>query len=81
MHHDIAPKVFERSASSASLSFTGKGRYVFNWVGGGGEGGPGLRRGGSLLNIFQIGEGQTCFIRNRGRVKYFFARKNLLHVG
>ena len=28
--------------------------------------GLGLRRGGSLVNFSQIGEGQTCFIGNRG---------------
>ena len=39
-------------------------------------GGPGLRRGGSLVNFLQIGEGQTCFILNRGRVTVFLARKN-----
>ena len=38
----------------------------------GGGSGPGLRRGGSLVNILQIGEGQTCFLRNRGRVTVFF---------
>ena len=35
-------------------------------------GGPGLRRGGSLVNFLQIEEGQTCFIRNRGRVTVLF---------
>ena len=43
--------------------------------GGGGAGGPGLRRGGSLVIFLQIEEGQTCFIPNRGRVTVFFARK------
>ena len=42
--------------------------------------GPGLRRGRSLVNFLQIGEGQTCFIRNRGRATVFLARKKLLHV-
>ena len=28
------------------------------------------------MNILQIGEGQTCFIRNWGRVTVFFAKKN-----
>ena len=46
----------------------------------GGGGGPGLRRGGSLVNFLQIGEGQTCFIVNRRRVTVFLARKKLLHV-
>ena len=46
-----------------------------------GGGGPGLRRGGSLVNILQIGEDQTCFICKRGRVIVFLARKRLLHVG
>ena len=41
---------------------------------------PGLRRGGSLVNFLQIGEGQTCFILNWGRVTVFLARKKLLHV-
>ena len=41
----------------------------------GGGGGLGLRRGGSLVNFSQIGEGQTCFIRNRGRATVFLARK------
>ena len=45
-----------------------------------GGGGPGLRRGGSLVNFLHIGDGQTCFIVNRGRVTVFLARKKLLHV-
>ena len=56
----------------------GKGRYVYYQ--GGGGGGPGLRRGGSSVNFLQIGEGQTCFILNRGRVTVFLARKKILHV-
>ena len=36
--------------------------------------------GGSLVNFFLIGEGQTCCILNRGRVTVFLARKKLLHV-
>ena len=52
-----------------------KGRYVFYW---GGGGGPGLRRGGSLVNFSQIGGAQTCFIRNWGRVTVFLGKeKNL----
>ena len=35
-------------------------------------GGPGLRGGGSLVICLQIGEGQTCFILNPGRVIVFF---------
>ena len=42
-----------------------KGRYVFYW----GGGWPVLQRKGSLVNILQIGEGQSCLIRSRGRVK------------
>ena len=53
-----------------------KRRYVFYW----GKGGPRLRRGGSLVHFWQIVEGQTCFIPNRGRVTVFLARKKLLHV-
>ena len=45
-----------------------------------GGGGPGLRRGGSLVNFLHIADGQTCFIVNRGRVTVFLARKKLLHV-
>ena len=41
----------------------------------GGGWGLRLRRGGSLVNFSQIGEGQTCFIRNRGRATVFLARK------
>ena len=40
-----------------------------------GGGGPGLRRGGSFVNILQIGEGQTCFICSRGRVIVFWPGK------
>ena len=42
------------------------------------QGGDGseLQRGGSLVNFFKIGEGQTCFIRNRGRVSFFWQGKN-----
>ena len=53
-------------------------RYVF--ISGGGGGGLGLRRGGSLVIFLQIGEGQTSFILNRGRVTVFLAKKKLLHV-
>ena len=49
-----------------------KRRYVFYW-----GGGPRLRRGGSLVHFWQIGEGQTCFILNRGRVTVFLARKKI----
>ena len=45
--------------------------------GGGGGGGTGLRREGSLINFLQIGEGQTCFIRNRGRVTVFFGKEKI----
>ena len=38
---------------------------------------PGLRRGGSLVNFLQIGEGQTCFILNRVRVTVFLERKKI----
>ena len=44
-------------------------------------GGPGLWRGGSLVSFLPIGEGQTCFILNRGRVTVSFLQgKKLLHV-
>ena len=45
-----------------------------------GGGGGGLRRGGSLVIFLQIGEGQTCFILNRGRVTVFFGKEKLLLV-
>ena len=32
---------------------------------------------GSLVKFLQIGEGQTCFILNRGRVTVFLARKKI----
>ena len=41
-----------------------------------GGGGPGPRRGGSFVNILQIGEGQTSFICNRGRVIVIWQGKN-----
>jgi len=34
-----------------------------------------LRRGGSSVKFSQIGEGRTCFVRSRGRVALFPARK------
>ena len=51
---------------------TSYGRYVFYW-----GGGPGLRRGGSLVNILEIGEGQTFLIRSRGRVIVLFGKENI----
>ena len=42
------------------------------WVGGASGG------GGSSVNFLQIGEAQTCFIRNGGGVTVFFGKeKNL----
>ena len=61
------------------LLFNALGKVRF-FIGGGGGDGPGLRRGGPLVNFPQIGEGQICFILNRGRVTVFLARKKLLHV-
>ena len=43
----------------------------------GGGGGTGLQRGGSLVNFLQIGEAQTCFIRNGGGSQFFLAGNNL----
>ena len=43
-------------------------------IGGVGRGFGGER---SLVNIFQIGEGQTCVIRNRSRVAVFFGKKKI----
>ena len=42
-----------------------------------GRGGPGLQRGGSLVIILQIGEGQTCFICNQERVIGFFGKEKI----
>ena len=52
-------------------------RFLLEGVGKGGGGEPGLRRGGSLVSFLQIGEGQTCFIRNRGRVTIFFGKEKI----
>ena len=49
--------------------------------GGGGAWGGGLRRGGSSVTIVQIGEGQPCFMCNRGRVTGFFGKEKILHAG
>ena len=63
------------------LLFNALGKVRFLLGGGGRGGGPGLRRGGSLLSFLEIGEGQTCFILNRGRVTVsFWYGKKLLHV-
>ena len=63
------------------LLFNALGKVRFLLGGGGGGGGPGLWRGGSLVSFLQIGEGQTCFILNRGRVTVSFLQgKKLLHV-
>ena len=53
------------------------GRYIFYWEGGGGRGGLGLRRGGSLVNFLQIGEGQTCFNSNWRRVSGFSGKEKV----
>ena len=63
---------------SVSSPLFGQVREGTFFIGGGG--GPGLRRGGSLINLLQIGEGQSCFILNRGRITVFLARKKLLLV-
>ena len=42
-----------------------------------GEGGPGLRRGGSSVKFLQIGKGQTCFVHSWGRVTLFSATKKI----
>ena len=44
---------------------------------GGGRGGLGLRRGGSLVNFLQIGEGQTCFNSNWRRVSGFSGKEKV----
>ena len=53
-----------------------EGMFFISGGRGGGGVGPGLRMAGSLLNFLQIGEGQTCFIFNRGRVTVFWQGEN-----
>ena len=57
----------------------GKERFLLGG-GGGGWAEASEGSGGSLVNFLLTGEGQTCFILNRGRVTVFLARKKLLHV-
>ena len=62
------------------IEFTGfRGRYVFNW---GARGGAGALEGrvASETKCFQIGEGQTRFVRNHGSITLFSAREKLLQV-
>ena len=47
------------------------------FIGKGGGGWAGARRGGSLVNILEIGEGQTFLIRSRGRVILLFGKENI----
>ena len=42
-----------------------------------GGGGTGLRGGGSSVNFLQIGEVQTCFIRNGGGVTVFLGKETI----
>ena len=72
----------EKTGKILKISCVREGTFLLGGGGGGGVGdGPGLRRGsGSLVNFLQIGEGQTCFILNRGRVTVFLQGKKLLHV-
>ena len=58
----------------------GKERFLLGGGGGGGWAEASEGSGGSLVNFLLTGEGQTCFILNRGRVTVFLARKKLLHV-
>jgi len=58
--------------SFASYGLKGKVRFLLA-----GEGGPGLRSGGSLVKFLQIGAGQTRFIRNRGRVTVSFGKEKI----
>ena len=52
---------------------------MFNW-GGGGGGKPGLRSGGSLVNMLQIGSNLNYRQPGEGRSS-FLQGKKLLHVG
>ena len=58
------------------------GYDLFKLCDGAWGGGTGLRGGGgSSVNFLQIGEAQTCFIRNGGGGSQFFlARKKFIHV-
>ena len=70
---------FGRGGHACGFLFNfSKGRYLFNW-----GVGPELRRGGSLVNILQIGGGggSNLFYTQPGRVAVFFARIKLPHVG
>ena len=40
----------------------------------------GASEGRVLSNFLQIGEGQTCFVLNQGRVTVLLAREKILHV-
>ena len=62
------PKPVDKAAIQR---FLGEGTFFIRGEGGG----PALRRGGSLINLLQIGECQTCFIRSRGRVTVFFGKE------
>ena len=68
-----------RDVRAAPDTLIREGTFFIGGGGGkrGGVGGPGLRRGGLLVFFLQIGEGQTCFIRNRGRVTVFFYKEKI----
>ena len=68
-----------RDVRAAPDTLIREGTFFIGGGGGreGGVGGPGLRRGGLLVFFLQIGEGQTCFIRNRGRVTVFFDKEKI----
>ena len=71
------PSEFNRSITYRPLNNCFEVREGTFLIGGGGGGGPKLRRGGSLVNILQIGEGQTYFIRNLGRVAVVFDKEKI----
>ena len=45
-----------------------------------GGGGPGLRRGGSLVNFFTNWGGSNLFYSQPGEGQFFLAKKRLFHV-
>ena len=49
-------------------------------VGEGSGGGPGLRRGGSLINFYKLGRVKPVLFATGGRLRFFLAREKLLHV-
>ena len=69
----VVPNTIFWSVQSHNTGTIREGTF---FIGGGGGGWRGFRRGGSLVIFLQIGKGQTCFIFYTWRVTGFLARKN-----